>query len=66
VGEFENLELSTETIRELSTGELERVAGGARPTIGCTADIMCEFYVTYLCPSGETWTANCNQDTFAC
>ena len=66
MGEFKNLELSTETIRELSSNEMAQVAGGARPTIGCTADIACEFYVTYLCPSGETWTANCNQDTLAC
>ena len=36
MGGFEKLELSTETIRDLTSGELERVAGGARPTVeGC-------------------------------
>ncbi len=61
MGDFERLELSTETIRELTGEELDRVAGGApRPTI------LCDFYVTYLCPSGETWTMMCNTDTLGC
>jgi hypothetical protein len=63
---FEKLELSTETIRELGSDEMAQVAGGARPTIGCSNDIVCDFYVTYLCPSGHTWTMNCNTDSLGC
>ena len=40
---FDKLELSTETIRELSSEEMQKVAGGAKPdldslvpTCGCT------------------------------
>ena len=36
MGDFEKLELSTETLRELTDEQLEQVAGGARPTLeGC-------------------------------
>ena len=36
MNEFDRLELSTETIRALTEGELEQVAGGAKPTVeGC-------------------------------
>ena len=66
MGEFKNLQLSTETIRELSGDEMTQVAGGVRPTIGCDSNFPCGFYVTYLCPSGETWTMNCNLETWAC
>jgi hypothetical protein len=53
---FKKLELSTESLRDLTSDELTAVAGGAAAPSG----LPCEFYVTYLCPSGETWTANCN------
>jgi hypothetical protein len=61
MNEFDKLELSTETLRELSGDELGRVAGG----VNQATQIACEFHVTYLCPSGETWTANC-QITYYC
>ena len=32
---FDTLQLSTETIRELTGGELEKVAGGAQQTLLC-------------------------------
>ena len=51
--EFANLKLSTETLRDLTGEELAAVAGGAASPSG----LPCEFYVTYLCPSGETWTS---------
>ena len=51
--DFGKLELSLETIRDLTDEELTRVAGGNDTTIigGQTG--------TLLCPSGRTWTANC-------
>ena len=63
MNEFDNLELSTETIRELSGDELESVAGG-RPDTTLNTTICASG--TFLCPSGYTWTANCNQQTWAC
>jgi hypothetical protein len=62
--EFEDLSLSTETLRELTSEELANVAGGARPIQD--SGLPCDFYVTYLCPSGETWTMNCQLETWAC
>ena len=59
--EFRNLELSTETIRELTADELGEVAGG-RPD---TNTSLCASG-TFLCPSGYTWTANCNPQTTTC
>ena len=50
------LELSTETLRELNEDELTQVAGGNNLT-GQTS--LCATG-TFLCPSGNTWTANCN------
>jgi hypothetical protein len=52
---FDKLELSTETIRELSTEELAEVAGGAATTI-CTTGMTTQ---TPVCPSGATWFAPC-------
>ena len=53
---FERLELSTETLRELTGDELESVAGGRPDTTLNTS--ICATY-TLVCPSGNTWTANC-------
>ena len=38
---FDKLELSTETLRELTQGELDAVAGGNGPTVqqGCTTGV---------------------------
>jgi hypothetical protein len=52
---FARLELSTETLRELNEDELTQVGGGNNPT-GTTS--LCATG-TFLCPSGNTWTANC-------
>ena len=57
--DFEKLELSTETIRELTGDELTQVAGGAAVTTDCA---LTQKY----CPSGYTWTARCEIDTWAC
>jgi hypothetical protein len=63
MNEFDKLELSTETLRELSGEELERVAGGQAND---TTTVIGGPTGTFLCPSGRTWTANCNPATWAC
>ena len=50
--DFEKLELSTETLRELTPSELEQVGGGAPQTITQV--------VTGLVPSGATWLKDCD------
>ena len=52
---FDRLELSTETIRELTGEELERVAGGKPQIPGDTG--------TLICPSGATWFMACETYT---
>ena len=62
LSDFGRLELSTETIRDLTGEELEQVAGGVQ----ATNTSICASG-TFLCPSGRTWTANCNGPTqWAC
>jgi hypothetical protein len=48
VNEFDELELSTETIRELTGDELEQVAGGAKPPTldGCITPVLPTYYCT--------------------
>ena len=53
--EFDRLELSIETLRELSEEELAQVAGGA--TTGCAMVTQ-----TPMCPSGATWFAPCDYE----
>ena len=53
--DFSTLELSTETIRELTGEELERVAGGKPPIPGDTQSLVC--------PSGATWFMACDTYT---
>jgi hypothetical protein len=53
--DFTKLQLSTETIRELDEDELGQVAGGVKPD----TTILGGETGTFLCPSGRTWTANC-------
>ena len=48
--EFENLELSTETLRDLTEDELRQAAGGQTITP----------LVTGLVPSGATWFKDCD------
>jgi hypothetical protein len=60
---FDRLELSTETLRELNADELTRVAGGAPPEP--TPPIFAVTHFNY-CPSGPTWTANCQVESLGC
>jgi hypothetical protein len=52
---FESLELSVDTLRELTDDQLGGVAGGAAITTGCAM-----FTQTPMCPSGATWFAPCD------
>ena len=54
MNDFTKLELSTETIRELTDDELAQVAGGVK----LDTTILGGETGTFLCPSGRTWTAN--------
>ncbi len=51
--DFEKLELSTETLRELSAAELRQVAGGAPDgTLGCALiDKVTTLFDTFNCHS---------------
>jgi len=61
MNDFTKLELSTETIRELTEDELAQVNGGAKLTGTAT------FTPTDLLPSGGPfWTGACNVDTLGC
>ena len=53
------LELSTETLRELNEDELTQVAGGVTITTYLDTSALGGPTGTFLCPSGRTWTANC-------
>ena len=55
--DYTTLELSTETIRELTEDELTRVNGGVAN--GPDTTVLGGETGTFLCPSGRTWTANC-------
>ena len=52
---FDKLELSTETLRELTSEELGQVAGGRPPIPGDTQSLVC--------PSGATWLMACDTYT---
>jgi len=52
---FDKLDLSTETLRELSAEELASVAGGAGITTTCPMATQ-----TPVCPSGATWFTSCD------
>ena len=59
---FDKLELSTETLRELTVAELAEVAGGAaytRAPGGCD-----QVTQTMVCPSGATWFTSCELTTY--
>jgi hypothetical protein len=57
VKDFEKLELSTETLREITPDELARVGGGQQITSTCPMATQ-----TPVCPSGATWFAPCNTE----
>ena len=59
---FDKLELSTETLRELTSGELTEVAGGGQEP---TPPVYAITQFNY-CPSGPTWTANCQVESLGC
>ena len=59
MGDFGKLELSTETLRELTVGELSQVAGGAAYTNAGGCDQTTQ---TMACPSGATWFRSCFPD----
>ena len=59
--DFDKLELSTETLRELTAEEMAGVAGGAAITTKCTGGLTTQ---TPVCPSGATWFASCESTTF--
>ena len=56
------LELSTETLRELNADELQGVAGGVPPQPTPPVGALTYNY----CPSGNTWTANCQVESLGC
>jgi hypothetical protein len=58
---FDKLELSTETLRELSADELTDVAGGMAATQTCLTNQTTQ---TPVCPSGATWFASCELTTY--
>ena len=55
---FDSLELSVDTLRELTDDQLSQVAGGAAITTNCGG----LFTQTPMCPSGATWFAPCDYD----
>lgn len=57
---IEKLELSRETLRELTDAELGEVAGGAA-TSGCPLETQ-----TPVCVSGATWFWDCQSVQIAC
>ena len=58
---FDKLELSTETLRELTADELTGVAGGSPDTLKCTTGMATQ---SPVCPSGATWLVSCELTTF--
>ena len=52
---FDRLELSTETLRDLTREELAQAAGGAAYTNAGG----CQTTQSPVCPSGATWFAPC-------
>ena len=58
VSGFDRLELSTETLRELTPRELSGVAGGGPNGPQPTPPVYA-ITGTIVCPSGATWFADC-------
>jgi hypothetical protein len=58
---FDKLELSTETLRELTADELSEVAGGIADTVKCLTGMNTQ---SPVCPSGATWLVSCELTTF--
>jgi hypothetical protein len=60
--DFSSLELSTETIRELTEDELKRANGGAANT----TTLLGGDTGTFACPSGATWFKDCDSVRATC
>ena len=62
-GGFEDLDLSTETLRELTPDELAQAAGGVMYTnaTGCQ-----QLTQPGCIPSGATWFAQCDPGSLRC
>ena len=58
---FDKLELSTETLRDLTQDELSQVGGGAAYTTNCPL-----WTQTPVCPSGATWFWDCQSVQVSC
>ena len=58
---FATLELSTETIRDLTDDELGQVAGGNAATTTCPGATQ-----SPVCPSGSTWFWDCQSVQVSC
>ena len=56
---FDRLELSTETLRDLTRDQLAQVAGGAQITGVCGGGTT----QSPVCPSGATWFAPCHGES---
>ena len=62
--DFTKLELSTETLRELSPDELSAVAGGVPPQP--TPPVYAIQTTTWVIPSGATWFRSCESAINTC
>ncbi len=58
---FGKLELSTETLRDLTQDELTHVVGGDAATTTCPLATQ-----TPVCPSGATWFWDCQSVQVSC
>ncbi len=65
MNDFDKLELSTETIRELTAAELGRVAGGGADQQSLIPTCMCTGYYPSINAPCVTVQA-CIEDTFLC
>ena len=63
MGEFGKLELSTETLRELTPEQLAEVAGGVPPEPTPPVYALTQ---TVACPSGATWFTSCESVQIRC
>ena len=61
MNEFDKLELSTETLRELTADELAEVAGGVDDAVNRPTGMTTQ---SPVCPSGATWLVSCELTNF--
>lgn len=58
---MKKLELSKETLRDLSDESLTDVTGGEASTTTCPGNTQ-----TFVCPSGATWFTDCESTWVHC